>query len=87
MQFSSRSGNNFDHRLEWERIDRKIAKVRSFNYYPRGRVEIKNSKATAFLDPILNKECIVSKVISEDANYQTISLNSYVVKSDVADEM
>lgn len=26
-------------------------------------------------------------ILSEDANYQTISLNSYVLKSDVADKM
>lgn len=81
VQFSSKSGNNFNHRLEWERIDRKITKGQSFNYYPRGRVEIKNGKATAFLNPILNKECIVSKVIDE-FGLKATELTDVRIKSD-----
>lgn len=80
-QFSSKSGNSFNHRLEWERIDRKNTKGQSFDYYPRGRVEIKNGKATVFLNPILNKECIVSKVIDE-FSLRTEELTSVRIKSD-----
>ena len=81
VQFSSKSGNNFNHRLEWERIDRKITKGQSFNYYPRGRVEIKNGKATVFLNPILNKESIVSKVIDE-FGLKATELTGVRIKSD-----
>lgn len=81
VQCSSKSGNNFNHRLEWERIDRKITKGQSFNYYPRGRVEIKNGKATVFLNPILNKECIVSKVIDE-FGLKATELTGVRIKSD-----
>ena len=35
VQFSSKSGNNFNHRLEWERLGRKITEGKSFDYYPR----------------------------------------------------
>lgn len=65
VQFSSKSGNNFNHRHEWDRLDRKITEGKSFDYYPRGRVEIRNGKATVFLNPAINKECIVNKVIDE----------------------
>lgn len=81
VQLSSKSGNNFNHRLEWERIDRKITNGQSFNYYPRGRVEIKNSKATVFLNPILNKECIISKVIDE-FDLRATELTDVRIKSD-----
>lgn len=81
VQFSSKSGNNFNHRLEWERIDRKITNGQSFNYYPRGRVAIKNSKATVFLNPILNKEYIVSKVIDE-FGLRVTELTDVRIKSD-----
>lgn len=81
VQFTSKSGNNFNHRLEWECIDRKITKGQSFNYYPRGRVEIKNGKATVFLNPILNKECIVSKVIDE-FGLRVTELTDVRIKSD-----
>lgn len=65
VQFSSKSGDNFNHRLEWEKLDRTVTTGQPFNYYPRGRVEIKNGKAIVFLNPILNKDCIVSKVMDE----------------------
>lgn len=81
VQFSSKSGNNFNHRLEWERLDRKIMGWQSFNYYPRGRVEIKNGKATVFLNPIINKECIVRKLIGA-FDLMTGELNCISVKSD-----
>lgn len=58
VRFSSKSGNNFNHRLEWERFDRNITAGRPFNYYPRGRVEIKKRKVTVFLNPAINKECM-----------------------------
>lgn len=48
VRFSSKSGNNFNHRLEWERLDRSITAGRPFNYYPRGRVEIKMAKLPSF---------------------------------------
>lgn len=63
VRFSSKSGNNFNHRPEWERLDRSITAGRPFNYYPRGRVEIKNGKATVFLNPAINKECIVYRIM------------------------
>lgn len=79
-RFSSKSGNNFNHRLEWEHLDRSITAGRPFNYYPRGRIEIKNGKATVFLNPVINKECIVSKVMDEfgliDGELKRINIKS-----------
>ena len=81
MHFSSKSGDNFNHRFEWEHLDRRITEGQPFNYYPRGRVEIKNRKATVFLNPIINKQCIVSKIIDEFAlmSGELIGIN---IKSD-----
>lgn len=81
VQFSSKSGSNFNHKLEWERFDRSITAGRSFNYYPRGRVEIKNGKATVFLNPIINKECVLSRVFDE-FGLMTEKLISINIKSD-----
>ena len=47
--FSSKSGKNFNHKKEWERFHIPLP----YNYYPRGRVEIANNKATVFLHPDL----------------------------------
>lgn len=47
--FSSKSGKNFNHKKEWEHFHSPLP----YNYYPRGRVEIANNKATVFLHPDL----------------------------------
>lgn len=84
VRFSSKSGNNFNHRLEWERFDRSITAGHPFNYYPRGRVEIKNGKAIVFLNPVLNKECVVCRVIAA-FGLTAAELNSVSIKNDGSD--
>lgn len=81
VRFSSKSGNNFNHRPEWERLDRSITAGRPFNHYPRGRVEIKNGKATVFLNPAINKECIVRRIM-DAFELMTGELNCINIKSD-----
>ena len=84
IDFSSKSGQNFNHKAEWQKLSRSVTRGQPFNYYPRGRVEIKNRKATVFLNPIINKECIVSKIIDEFAlmSGELIGIN---IKSDGSD--
>ena len=53
VQFSSKSGDSFNHRLEWERLDRKITGGQSFNYYPRGRIEVKNGRIKIFASSVI----------------------------------
>ena len=81
VQFSSKSDNNFNHRLEWERFGRSITAGRPFDYYPCGRVEIKNGKATVFLNPAINKECIVRRIM-DVFELMTGELNCINIKSD-----
>ncbi len=52
-EFSSKSGENFNHKIEWEKSSSKICRARPFNCYPRGRVEIKNGKIKIYANPIL----------------------------------
>ena len=42
-EFTSKNGDNFNHKAEWERLPKKITGGKAYNYYPRGRVEIKQS--------------------------------------------
>lgn len=51
VQFSSKSGDSFNHRLEWERLDRKITGGQSFNYIPEGVLKLKTAKLLSFLIP------------------------------------
>ena len=63
--FSAKSGDNFNHKAEWEKLSKKVTRGKPFNYYPRGRVEIKNGKVTIYLNPYLNKEKIINALCKE----------------------
>lgn len=51
-EFSSKSGDNFNHKIEWEKRFSK-AFGKSYNFFPRGRVEIKNGVIKVFANPII----------------------------------
>ena len=71
--YTSKSGENFNHEAEWQKISRSITNGRPYNYYPRGRVEIKNGKATVYLNPILKVKTIQNMINSEfNLNSETI---------------
>jgi hypothetical protein len=60
---NSKSGGNYNHNLLWESLPKKITGGKQFNYYPRGRVEIKNGKASVFLNPDINYEDIQNLIV------------------------
>ena len=62
IEMSSKSGTNFNHKAEWSRLDKKITKAKPFNYFPRGRVEIRSGKAVVFLNPDINTEPVINLV-------------------------
>ena len=63
VKFSAKSGDNFNHKAEWSKLDRKVTNGKPYNYYRRGRVEVKNNKATVYINPLANTEEIQKKII------------------------
>ena len=57
--FTAKSGENFNHRAEWARLPKSVTGGLSFDYWPRGRVEIRRGRATIFLHPSLNRESML----------------------------
>ena len=60
IRYSSKSGENFNHKDEWERMGHKITGGRPYNYYPRGRVEIREERITIYFPPPLFREDALS---------------------------
>lgn len=65
VAYTSKSGTNFNHKIEWENLDKRISKGKGYNHYPRGRVEIKNSSVIIFLNPDINNDLVIGKIIEE----------------------
>ena len=71
MRLNSKNNDNYNHQLVWKTLSSNETCNKSFDYYPRGRVEIANGKATIYANPNI---CI-SKVV--DWLTRKFNLNSH----------
>ncbi len=65
VELSSKSGTNFNHKAEWEKMPKTIAQHKPFDYYPRGRVELvctSKLSAKVYLNPTLCEEGIKEQI-------------------------
>ena len=66
---NSKKGNSITHKDAWNNkiiTDKEYAKLLrnySYNYFPRGRVEIGKRKVTIFLSPYIHHESIINDII------------------------
>lgn len=81
VQFSSKSGNNLNHKEEWRKFSQKITKGRPYNYYPRGRVEIRKRKVVIYLNPNLNLVSFI-RLIQKEFELNCTNLESIRVICD-----
>ena len=61
----SKSGENFNHKNAWSNLPKSVTDNKEYNFYPRGRAEIRNGKAIIFTNYITEE--LKSKII--DAFY------------------
>lgn len=59
IMLNAKSGRTYNHKLLWEseiknNPDHKPYNKKDYNYYPRGRIDISNNKATIYLNPHIN---------------------------------
>ena len=78
VNFTSKSQDNFNHKKEWESrfVNDKRFKNLPFDYYPRGRVEIRNGLVKVFANPVLIgddqvKELIIRTFELDEVKYNT----------------
>jgi hypothetical protein len=60
--FASKNGKTFNHKRLWDTLGKKDTGNHSYRYYPRGRVEIRNSVAVIFLNPNIHRDEIVDNI-------------------------
>lgn len=63
--FSSKSGDNFNHKAEWEKLGKSITGGQPFDWFPRGRVEIKRGEAVIYAHPALTGEDCICRIKEE----------------------
>lgn len=63
VEYTSKSKENFNHKIEWDKFDSRITKGNKYNFYPRGRVEIKNCRVIIYLNPDINSKKVIQRVV------------------------
>lgn len=64
-QMSSSGSDNYNHKKVWNQLSSKITKNKSFDYYPRGRVEISNGVAKIYHSQYIPQEDLKKFVIDK----------------------
>ena len=64
---NSKHGDNYNHKKTWETyVPAELRRGKPYNYYPRGRVEIKDKeKAKIFLNPDIATEEIIAYIVEK----------------------
>lgn len=53
---SSMGADNYNHKKVWNSLPKRITNGKPFDYYPRGRVEIKHGSAVVYYSPYIPQE-------------------------------
>ena len=51
----SKNGGNFNHKNAWNVLSKSVTDNKEYNFYPRGRAEIRNGKAVIFTNYITDE--------------------------------
>ena len=65
LDLNAKSGKTYNHERLWNSLPARMRYGRDYKFYPRGRVEISNGKATVYLNPHINTEDVQEFIKSE----------------------
>ena len=65
IRLNSRNNDNYNHKLVWSELGKDYTDNKSFDYYPRGRVEISNGKATIYCNPNICDDNLKNWIINK----------------------
>ncbi len=71
-----------NHKKIWSELPRMVTRGKAYNYFPRGRVEIRKKKAIIFLNPCICHDRIIPKIKAEFGLNKNESLYDILVKAD-----
>ncbi len=78
----SKNETNFKHQKVWQTLDKCITGNKPYNYYPRGRVEIKSGKAVIYANVSIATEGLKNWVISAFNLTESNGIKSVILKAD-----
>ena len=72
LDLNAKSGNTYNHEKLWKELSSNLTDNKPFDYYPRGRVMIKNGVADIYANPYLLTDNIKNFIVN---NYHLFQIN------------
>ena len=76
----SKSNGNFNHKNAWHALSKSVTDNQEYNFYPRGRTEIRNGKAIIFTNYIT--EQLKQKIINAFCLFTENEIEQVIFKTD-----
>lgn len=64
-KMSSKGTDNYNHKNVWRTLPKSVTNGHDYNYYPRGRVEIRNGTATIYASPHIPSDELIGWVVNK----------------------
>ena len=85
LDLNSKNVDNYNHRLLLEGLPSGMTHNKIYNYYPRGRVEIRRHKATIYLNPNIATEDVMGFLIDKFGLTSDNGITDVIMKADGSD--
>ena len=80
----SKSKDNFNHQKAWNSLSKAITENKPYNYYPRGRVEIRNAQAVIFANGNIASERLKDWAVQEFGLTRENGIKAVTLKTDMS---
>ena len=82
LNLNAKSGSTYNHEKVWSLMSSKLTHNKPYNYYPRGRVQIANSKAVIYMNPNICYDEAIEFIKNEFNLNSHNGIKKVIVKAD-----
>ena len=80
----SKNGKEFNHKAAWDTLPKQKTEKKPYNYYPRGRVQIKNGCAVIYANANIISDKLRKWVAKEFNLSKENGINKIMMKADMS---
>ena len=84
FELLAKSGAEFNHQAAWSKLPKRETENKPYNYYPRGRVEIRNGKAVIYANGNITDEKLLKCAINEFNFTKENCIEKVEIKADIS---
>ena len=84
FELLAKSGTEFNHQSAWSTLPKRETGNKPYNYYPRGRVEIRNGKAVIYANGNIADEKLLKWAINEFNLIKENGIEKVEIKADMS---